>query len=38
MDTWATSSCTPFLLKEMINNDKLFPVDLRPNAHEIIRK
>lgn len=37
MDTWATSSCTPFLLKEMINDDKLFPVDLRPNAHEIIR-
>ncbi len=37
MDTWATSSCTPFLLKEMINNDKIFPVDLRPNAHEIIR-
>ena len=37
MDTWATSSCTPFLLKEMIGNDKLFPVDLRPNAHEIIR-
>ncbi|MFA5310481.1 MAG: valine--tRNA ligase [Candidatus Paceibacterota bacterium] len=37
MDTWATSSCTPFLLKEMIGNDQLFPVDLRPNAHEIIR-
>lgn len=37
MDTWATSSCTPFLLKEIIGNDKLFPVDLRPNAHEIIR-
>jgi len=37
MDTWATSSCTPFLLREMIGNDKLFPVDLRPNAHEIIR-
>jgi len=37
MDTWATSSCTPFLLKKMINDDKLFPVDLRPNAHEIIR-
>jgi len=37
MDTWATSSCTPFLLKEMINDDRLFPVDLRPNAHEIIR-
>jgi valyl-tRNA synthetase len=37
MDTWATSSCTPFLLKEMINKKELFPVDLRPNAHEIIR-
>lgn len=37
MDTWATSSCTPFLLKELGNNKNLFPVDLRPNAHEIIR-
>jgi valyl-tRNA synthetase len=37
MDTWATSSCTPFLLKELANNKELFPVDLRPNAHEIIR-
>ena len=37
MDTWATSSCTPFLLKELGKNEKLFPVDLRPNAHEIIR-
>jgi valyl-tRNA synthetase len=37
MDTWATSSCTPFLLRELAGNDKLFPVDLRPNAHEIIR-
>lgn len=37
MDTWATSSCTPFLLKELGDNKKLFPVDLRPNAHEIIR-
>ena len=37
MDTWATSSCTPFLLKELGNNENLFPVDLRPNAHEIIR-
>jgi len=37
MDTWATSSCTPFLLKELVNNEKIFPVDLRPNAHEIIR-
>lgn len=37
MDTWATSSCTPFLLRELGNNKDLFPVDLRPNAHEIIR-
>lgn len=37
MDTWATSSCTPFLLRELANNKELFPVDLRPNAHEIIR-
>jgi len=37
MDTWATSSCTPFLLREMVGEKELFPVDLRPNAHEIIR-
>jgi valyl-tRNA synthetase len=37
MDTWATSSCTPFLLREMMDKKELFPVDLRPNAHEIIR-
>jgi len=37
MDTWTTSSCTPFLLREMIGKEELFPVDLRPNAHEIIR-
>ncbi|MFA5368584.1 MAG: valine--tRNA ligase, partial [Candidatus Paceibacterota bacterium] len=37
MDTWATSSCTPFLLRELGNSEDLFPVDLRPNAHEIIR-
>jgi valyl-tRNA synthetase len=41
MDTWATSSCTPFLLKELVNDsavqEKLFPVTLRPNAFEIIR-
>jgi len=37
MDTWATSSCTPFLLKELGGRKELFPVDLRPNAHEIIR-
>jgi valyl-tRNA synthetase len=37
MDTWATSSCTPFLLRELGGSEDLFPVDLRPNAHEIIR-
>lgn len=37
MDTWATSSCTPFLLREIVGEKSLFPVDLRPNAHEIIR-
>jgi valyl-tRNA synthetase len=37
MDTWTTSSCTPFLLREIVGHEELFPVDLRPNAHEIIR-
>jgi valyl-tRNA synthetase len=46
MDTWATSSITPQLSSKAINNKyavdisrhkKLFPADLRPQAHEIIR-
>ncbi|MEA3273511.1 MAG: valine--tRNA ligase [Patescibacteria group bacterium] len=41
LDTWATSSCTPFLLKELVRDEKvkekLFPATLRPNAFEIIR-
>ena len=41
LDTWATSSCTPFLLKELVKDEKvkeeLFPTTLRPNAFEIIR-
>nr|CBJ36204.1 valyl-tRNA synthetase [Candidatus Midichloria mitochondrii] len=46
MDTWATSSLTPQLSSWGINNGmaidydrhgKLFPADLRPQAHEIIR-
>jgi valyl-tRNA synthetase len=46
MDTWATSSITPQLNAHAINNDfalnndrykKLFPADMRPQAHEIIR-
>lgn len=42
MDTWATSSCTPFLIRELVVDNKkaydaLFPATLRPNAFEIIR-
>jgi len=46
MDTWATSSLTPQISSLGINNniaiererhEKLFPADLRPQAHEIIR-
>lgn len=39
-DTWFTSASTPFLainlLKEEKIYDKLFPLDLRPQAHDII--
>ena len=46
MDTWATSSLSPQLSSHALNQDfavdykrheKLFPMDLRPQAHEIIR-
>ncbi len=41
MDTWATSSCTPFIIPELIENIELrkeiFPISLRPQAFEIIR-
>lgn len=47
MDTWATSSITPQLSSHAINSElnfgeldrhnKLFPADMRPQAHEIIR-
>ncbi len=42
MDTWATSSISPQLSAHAIGGDsdrfaKLFPADLRPQAHEIIR-
>jgi valyl-tRNA synthetase len=46
MDTWATSSVSPQLSSKAINkeyaidyarHEKLFPADLRPQAHEIIR-
>ena len=41
MDTWATSSLTPQIasgwLKDSANHDRVFPFDLRPQSHEIIR-
>lgn len=46
MDTWATSSVTPQLVTRTINDEfgldhpahrRLFPMALRPQAHEIIR-
>lgn len=46
MDTWATSSLSPQLMTEYINKDnfvnpllhkQIFPFDLRPQAHEILR-
>ena len=41
MDTWATSSLTPFINSRWIfdkaRHARFFPADLRPQAHEIIR-
>src|SRR5262249_34168681 len=41
MDTWATSSLTPQIAGGWASDDDLFarvyPMDLRPQAHEIIR-
>ena len=40
MDTWATSSTTPEIIRELISGplkDKVYPATLRPNAFEIIR-
>ena len=39
LDTWATSSLTPFINSRWDGerHKKLFPADLRPQAHEIIR-
>ncbi|MFH1399183.1 MAG: valine--tRNA ligase [Candidatus Woesearchaeota archaeon] len=40
LDTWATSSLSPQLAVELFKGDKvyakLFPMDLRPQAHDII--
>jgi len=41
MDTWATSSCTPFIASYWEDDPDLFarvfPMDLRPQGHDIIR-
>jgi valyl-tRNA synthetase len=41
MDTWATSSLTPQIAARWLEDDDLFarvfPMDLRPQAHDIIR-
>ncbi|MBB5869159.1 valyl-tRNA synthetase [Allocatelliglobosispora scoriae] len=37
MDTWATSSLSPQLAAGDELLDRVFPMDLRPQAHEIIR-
>lgn len=40
MDTWFTSASSPFLAIDRVENEemkkKLFPMDLRPQAHDII--
>ncbi|HTN81993.1 MAG TPA: valine--tRNA ligase [Acidimicrobiales bacterium] len=41
MDTWATSSVSPHIVSGWIDDpdlfDRVFPMDMRPQAHEIIR-
>ena len=37
LDTWATSSISPQINAQSLTCNKLFPADLRPQAHEIIR-
>jgi valyl-tRNA synthetase len=40
LDTWATSSCTPLIIKELLGDTaelSVYPATLRPNAFEIIR-
>ncbi|MBP9837785.1 MAG: valine--tRNA ligase [Proteobacteria bacterium] len=41
MDTWATSSLTPQIASKWLldkdRHQKLFPMDIRPQSHEIIR-
>jgi valyl-tRNA synthetase len=42
MDTWNTSSLTPYICKELyeqstVNPEKFIPMSMRPQAHDIIR-
>ncbi|MEK6871666.1 MAG: class I tRNA ligase family protein, partial [Nanoarchaeota archaeon] len=37
LDTWATSSLTPFISNNLINNSLKLPFSLRPQAHDLIR-
>jgi len=41
LDTWATSSCTPLIISELVKNpenkSKIYPVSLRPQGFDIIR-
>lgn len=38
MDTWNTSSLTPYICKELYKGDQQFlPMSMRPQAHDIIR-
>lgn len=41
MDTWATSSCSPLIIGRWFDEPQrfaqVFPMDLRPQAHDIIR-
>ena len=37
MDTWATSSISPNINAKSLTPNKLYPADIRPQAHEIIR-
>lgn len=37
LDTWATSSLTPQIASNLVDNKIKIPFSLRPNAHDIIR-
>ncbi|NQV12806.1 MAG: valine--tRNA ligase [Parcubacteria group bacterium] len=37
MDTWMTSSMTPYIIRDVAQDDRVFPNTLRPQAFEIIR-